>query len=183
MPVEVDDDHRPRQPPSLRPRLQRLAQELGVQVPALAIAVDEDGRRAQVTNRIDAGDEGECRREHLVAGAHAQRAQAKVNGCGSTPERHGGQADALLELPLELVDVRTHRAQPVGGEGSADELLLAPAHVRHRQQDALHCGSSARTRATYHTLRSDSPATTASRRSRRSAIRWLDEARVPPERK
>ena len=71
--VEVDCDHRAR--PSSAPDAigEGFGEERRAHHPGRRVAVDEDGRRAEITDRVHAGDEGEIGDEHLVARPDAEQ--------------------------------------------------------------------------------------------------------------
>ena len=122
--------------------MQRAAQRGGRHVPARLVAVDEDGRCAELADRIRGRDEGEARAEDEVARLHAERDQPEVDRSGA---RRGRAAVHLRtigrkargHLALERVDIRPKRRDPVGAEGLLDEVSLRARKVRRREEDLL----------------------------------------------
>ena len=139
--VEVDSEHRADTRSRLSSTLDRSVEELGVDRPRRLVGVDEERCRAGVGDRVRACREREARARHLVPGPDAEHDEREVNRCGAARQSHGVlDAGDGRELPLEGVDVRPERRDPVRRERVLDELDLASERVRRREVDARHGG-------------------------------------------
>jgi hypothetical protein len=99
-------------------------------IPGTSLAIDEDGRRAEVADRVDAGGEGEGADEHLVAGTHTCRDQGEVQRRRARGERYRVACpDEFTEFALERIDLCPEGRDPVGPERLGHEALLEPTHV------------------------------------------------------
>lgn len=122
----------------------------GVHVPGVVFGVDEHGFAVFVGDGVHGGVEGHVAAEHLVAAEtplarlwHAVQGfacelGAKVERCGTGRECHSIHATDLLgSQALDLVDVRTHGAHPVGFVGFGNVLDFVPMHGGAREPDFL----------------------------------------------
>lgn len=71
----MDQQNRLGQGAKLGPAAQFHLQQVGVQVPGLGFAVNEDGASAEEGDGAGGGDEGEGGADHLVTGLKADQAQ------------------------------------------------------------------------------------------------------------
>src|SRR6266849_4105198 len=69
--VKVDNHHGAGKPATGRSLLQHHGYEVGIHIPACALAVDKDRLSSKVADWIRACDEGKRRRDHFIAGLHA----------------------------------------------------------------------------------------------------------------
>ncbi len=120
-----------------------LADQVGVDVPAVRRAVDEDRPGAEVGRCRCGGDEGERRDEHVVARPHPGQQEGQVEGGSTAREGHGvGDARPPRELALEGVDVRPEGGDPVRVEGGEEQAPLLGSDVGRGEVDARHQGTS-----------------------------------------
>lgn len=108
-------------------------QQLRVDVAGL-VTVDEGGLCAGVGDGVGGGGERQGGGEHHVAGPHAQREQAQVQGGGARRERYGVlHAGVARQLSLEGVDFGPQRGDPPGAHGSDQRIFLGLGHIWRRQ--------------------------------------------------
>ena len=139
LPVEVHDDDRLRKLATPGAVRERFREEVGVDVPAARLAVDEDRPGSLVRDRIRGGGEGQRRANHIVAALHAEKLQSEVNRRRAAAQRQARKAsDQLRERSLERVDVGTDRRHPVRRERLANVGLFVATDVRRREVDAAH---------------------------------------------
>jgi hypothetical protein len=99
----------------------------GIEVEVALADVGEDRRRAAMDDHVRRRGPGDRRRDHLVAGADAERDEGEVHRGGPGRERdHVLRLEVLGHAPLELGRARAGR-QPARAEGLGDglDLLLA----------------------------------------------------------
>ena len=119
--VEVDGQD------GLRARGDRAGEALRVEVQGAGVHVHEDGAGA----RLQHGEAGEGGRDrggdHLVAGAHTERAQGERERVGAVPDRHRvPRAERLGQLALEGLPLGA-QDEPAGVEDPRHRLVqLAP---------------------------------------------------------
>jgi len=100
--------------------------------PVRALNIRENRHSAGITDRVRAGDEGERRQDHLVAGSDAERQAGQMQGGGGVGDCQSvGAARELGVLLLECLGDRTHR-QPAGANDSADrfQFFRSKVHIR-----------------------------------------------------
>ena len=88
---------------------ERAIEDVRVQIPGCAIAVQKYRFGAKIADRIAACDEGERRAKDLVAGADAEKTQSEVYGGGTAAKGDRRHADAGLEVPFEGGDIWADR--------------------------------------------------------------------------
>ena len=142
LPVEVDGDDRGRATPFPISPVELLVEEVGIEVPRLLLAVEEDRSRADVLHRVRRRDEREGRHDHVVAGfdtghdhREVQRRGPARQGDGVLAERDDGH------LGLERVEVGTGGCEPVRVERTEHVLALERARVGRRQVDPFSRGA------------------------------------------
>src|SRR5687767_8995124 len=81
--IEMHDDDGSWQTVDLRSRLQSFGQHIGIDVPSRSFAVDEDGPRTLVDDRIRGRGEGECCAKDLVVVPNAEELEPEMKGCRS----------------------------------------------------------------------------------------------------
>src|ERR1017187_298550 len=99
--IEVDHYDGAREFVLLRALVESVFEDVRVQVPGGAIAVQEYGLCAEIADWITAGDEGERRAKDFIAGPNPEKTQAEMNGGGAAGKRDGLEAEASFEILLE----------------------------------------------------------------------------------
>ena len=120
---------------------ERLFQRDGVHVPAVRLGVDKDGDTALVDHGVQRGVKGHVRAEHtpplesavadgrLAVEPLPRQLYAQMQRSGAA-----GEANRITDLcffggnALDLVDILTHGAHPVGIVGETDIVQLLAVH-------------------------------------------------------
>ncbi len=136
---QVHPDHGGREPATVCSVTQLLLEQLGVEVPARCLAVDEDRPGTDVRDGVRGGDKRQCRHDHLVVSSDAEQKQRQMQRGGATRERGGiGDSEKLRELAFEAVDVRTERSDPARIERLEEQRALERGDVRGREEELAH---------------------------------------------
>ena len=98
-----------------------------VDVEGARIDIDEDGLGPHQADGLGGGEEGEGGGDHLVAGAHAQRAQADDERVGARVEADGvPDAQVVGHLFLEGLDLGSEDEAPRVEDAPDGRLDLGP---------------------------------------------------------
>ena len=116
---------------------QVLGQKVGVEVPGVRLAVDEDRTCADVGHRERGRAERHGGDDDVVTGLDAEAEQAEVQRRGAAGEGHRvGDAAELGDVGLERVDLRAQGCDPPGVQGCENRRLLLLPHVGRGEVDA-----------------------------------------------
>src|ERR1051325_6067876 len=88
--------------------LQRLLEQVRIEVPGLAVAVDKDRGRAQVQNRIDPANKGQGGREDLISLSNTNQSQRQMKRRSPARNGNSGHAYAVLKGFFERRQVRPY---------------------------------------------------------------------------
>src|SRR5208283_139618 len=136
--IQIYNDHSAGQlvPPRALPK--RAIEDVRVQVPCGAVAIQKYRLGPQVTDRIATCGERQSRTEHFVIGTDSEQAQAQVDGSGPAAQCNRGQANVRPKRVFEGVDVWPDRGEPIRREGLLHIEFFLASHVRNGQEYTLH---------------------------------------------
>ena len=108
-----------------------------VDLPGPEVRIGEDGRGADVADRVDRGDVGQARDDDFVARTDAEGDEGKVDRDGAVADGEGvGRANTLGESTLETVDELAFGRDPGRIKALVDVGLLIAGKIRTIDRDA-----------------------------------------------